>query len=82
MPEHCGVKKAEWYEEVVEEKIVSPLSSACEAAFRYTGSGEIRPALEENLGARAEATIDLLVGHFPNGQLIFDFIGIVTKELL
>lgn len=37
-PQHCGVKKGEWYDENL---MVSPLNPNCEDYFSYSGIGEI-----------------------------------------
>ncbi|NET25883.1 retron system putative HNH endonuclease [Okeania sp. SIO1I7] len=58
-PPHCGVKKADWYEEKL---MLSPLKPNCSDFFRYTGSGEILPAnvLDKKEKEIALTTIDKL----------------------
>ncbi len=60
VPVHCAVEKDDWYEEPVEEIIVSPLEVQCSQFFRYTGDGEILPADSDMPQARAQKTIDLM----------------------
>jgi hypothetical protein len=60
MPERCGVKKDDWYEEPVEDIIASPLRDDCASLFRYTGLGEIQAALDPSLAKRAERAINVL----------------------
>ena len=42
-PQHCGVKKDDWYDDNL---MVSPLDPGCADFFRYSGSGEILPTNE------------------------------------
>ncbi|NES72988.1 MAG: TIGR02646 family protein, partial [Okeania sp. SIO2D1] len=56
-PPHCGVKKADWYDEKL---MVSPLENHCSDFFIYTGSGEILPTNVLERKKAAETTIDKL----------------------
>ncbi len=56
-PQHCGVKKAEWYDQNL---IVSPLEPHCSDFFLYTGSGEILPTNVLEREIAAVTTIDKL----------------------
>ena len=56
-PQHCGVKKDDWYNENL---MVSPLDSSCADFFRYSGSGEILPNDEPGKQDAAVTTIDKL----------------------
>ena len=44
-PQHCGVKKDDWYDE---DLMVSPLDPNCADFFIYTGGGEILATDEED----------------------------------
>ena len=56
-PQHCGVKKDEWYDDNL---MVSPLDPNCADFFRYPGSGEILPTNEPGKQDSALTTIDKL----------------------
>lgn len=56
-PQHCGVKKDNWYDD---DLMVSPLEPNCADFFRYTGGGEILPTDEEGKRNAAATTIDKL----------------------
>lgn len=56
-PQHCGVKKENWYDENL---MVSPLEPNCADFFRYTGGGEILPNDEEGKKIAAATTIEKL----------------------
>jgi uncharacterized protein (TIGR02646 family) len=56
-PQHCGVKKDEWYDE---SRMVSPLDPNCADFFRYSGSGEILPTNDPGKQDSAVTTIDKL----------------------
>lgn len=45
-PRHCGMKKADWFDERL---TVSPMTSACERAFRYLEGGKISGATEAGI---------------------------------
>ena len=57
---HCGDKKKGWYEEVLEERFVSPLDPQCVQMFRYAGNGQIMPAKDPVIAVKASFTIKLL----------------------
>lgn len=54
-PQHCGVKKDNWYDDNL---MVSPLYPNCADFFRYTGGGEILPTDEEDKTNAAATTIE------------------------
>ncbi|NEP40499.1 MAG: TIGR02646 family protein [Okeania sp. SIO2H7] len=56
-PQHCGVKKDDWYDE---DLMVSPLEPNCGDFFRYTKEGEILPTDEEDKKIAAATTIKKL----------------------
>lgn len=56
-PQHCGVKKDDWYDE---QLMVSPLDVNCANFFRYAASGEILPTNEQDLQEAAQTTIEKL----------------------
>lgn len=56
-PQHCGVKKDDWYDE---QLMVSPLDVNCANFFRYAASGEILPTDEQDLQEAAQTTIEKL----------------------
>jgi uncharacterized protein (TIGR02646 family) len=60
LPQQCGNKKADWYEEVVEDVIASPLSRECEWMFTYTRLGEIGTTHDSAYADKALRTIALL----------------------
>lgn len=57
-PNHCGNSKASWYDP---DLLVSPLDPSCEARFRYTYDGQIKPAIDTDIAA--ETTIIKLQLH-------------------
>lgn len=56
-PQHCGVKKDDWYDK---DLMVSPLEPNCVDFFIYTGAGEILPTDDEDKKIAAATTIDKL----------------------
>jgi uncharacterized protein (TIGR02646 family) len=56
-PQHCGVKKDDWYDE---DLMVSPLNENCAGFFRYSPSGEILPTDESDKQEAAKTTIEKL----------------------
>ncbi|MDI9634261.1 TIGR02646 family protein [Geitlerinema splendidum] len=56
-PQHCGVKKEDWYDE---QLMVSPVIANCGDFFRYTGFGEILPTDDLPKQQAATATIKQL----------------------
>lgn len=56
-PQHCGVKKEDWYDEKL---MVSPVIADCGDFFHYTGFGEILPADDPTKQDAATVTIQKL----------------------
>ncbi|MGC1246781.1 MAG: retron system putative HNH endonuclease, partial [Spirulinaceae cyanobacterium] len=56
-PQHCGVKKGDWYDENL---MISPLSKNCGDFFIYTDDGQMLPSKELNKQVAAATTIDKL----------------------
>ncbi len=56
-PQHCGVKKDDWYDELL---MISPLDQNCASFFRYLASGEILPTDEPDNQETATTTIETL----------------------
>ena len=56
-PQHCGVKKDDWYDE---QLMVSPLDENCADCFRYAASGEILPTDAPDKEEAAQTTIEKL----------------------
>ena len=56
-PQHCGIKKEDWYDE---DLMVSPLEPNCVDFFRYTDEGEVLPTDEEDKKIAAATTIEKL----------------------
>jgi uncharacterized protein (TIGR02646 family) len=54
-PIHCGNSKGSWYNDHL---LISPLSADCEAKFKYTFDGYIKPATDDDVAA--SKTIDKL----------------------
>ncbi|ESQ15163.1 MAG TPA: TIGR02646 family protein [Chromatiaceae bacterium] len=51
-PRHCGNLKDKWFDDAL---LISPLDPACQARFRFSGDGEIKPLTDTD--AVAETTI-------------------------
>ncbi len=47
-PLRCGMKKGDWFDP---PRMVSPLDCDCEARFRFTADGTIRPASDDDIAA-------------------------------
>ncbi|RKT43974.1 retron system putative HNH endonuclease [Thiocapsa rosea] len=52
-PRHCGNRKDKWFDPNL---LISPLDHGCEARFRFTGDGEIRPASDGDKAASTTIT--------------------------
>jgi len=47
-PRHCGNLKGDWFDETL---LVSPLNSACDTRFSFTGDGQIQTTLSTDIAA-------------------------------